>query len=56
MNKTNFDRYLEGQLQDPAFAELFAHAGDAWEMSLQIAALRQEAAMEELAAPHQTKD
>jgi hypothetical protein len=28
MKKTNFDRYLEEQLQDPAFAARFERAGD----------------------------
>jgi transcriptional regulator with XRE-family HTH domain len=45
MNKTNFDRYLEDQLQDPVFAARFAQAGEAWEVSLQIADLRQEAGL-----------
>ena len=45
MKKTNFDRYLEEQLQDPAFAARFEHAGDAWDVALQIAALRQEAGL-----------
>ena len=43
MNKTNFDRYLEKQLRDPAFADRFKTAGDAWEVALQIVALRQQA-------------
>ena len=43
MGKTNFDRYLEEQLQDPAFAARFEHAGEAWDVALQIAALRQQA-------------
>lgn len=41
--KTNFDRYLEEQLQDQAFAARFDHAGEAWDVALQIAALRQQA-------------
>jgi len=45
MKKTNFDRYLEEQLQDPAFAERFAKAGEAWEVALQITALRQAAGL-----------
>ena len=40
MKKTNFDRYLEDQLQDPAFAARFERAGEAWDVALQIAALR----------------
>lgn len=45
MKKTNFDRYLEEQLQDPAFAARFEHAGQAWDVALQIAALRQQAGL-----------
>jgi len=45
MEKTNFDRYLEEQLQDPAFAARFEHAGEAWDVALQIAALRREAGL-----------
>jgi transcriptional regulator with XRE-family HTH domain len=43
MKKTNFDRYLEKQLQDPAFATRFKNAGEAWDVALQIAALREKA-------------
>ena len=42
MKKTNFDRYLEEQLQDPTFAARFERAGEAWDVALQIAALRQQ--------------
>ena len=45
MSTTNFDRYLEEQLQDPAFAVRFKHAGEAWDVALQIAALRQQAGL-----------
>ena len=45
MKKTNFDRYLEDQLRDPAFAARFAHAGEAWDVALQIAALRRQAGL-----------
>jgi transcriptional regulator with XRE-family HTH domain len=45
MKKTNFDRYLEEQLKDPAFATRFKQAGDAWDVALQIAALRQQAGL-----------
>ena len=52
MKKTNFDRYLEQQLDDPAFAARFKRAGQAWEVALQIAALREQAGLsqQELAA------
>lgn len=45
MTKTNFDRYLEDQLKDPAFAERFHRAGEAWDVALQITALRQHAGL-----------
>ncbi|HWB03660.1 MAG TPA: helix-turn-helix transcriptional regulator [Verrucomicrobiales bacterium] len=45
MKKTNFDRYLELQLQDAAFAARFKAAGEAWDVSLQIARLREEAGL-----------
>ena len=45
MNKTNFDHYLEEQLRDPAFAARFRRAGEAWDVALQIAALRQQAGL-----------
>ena len=47
MKKTNFDRYIEEQLQDPAFAARFKHAGEAWDVALQIAALREQADFQE---------
>jgi transcriptional regulator with XRE-family HTH domain len=45
MKTTNFDRYLEEQLSDPDFAERFARAGDAWDVALQLAALREKAGL-----------
>lgn len=45
MKKTNFDRYLEEQLKDSAFAARFERAGEAWDVALQIAALRQQAGL-----------
>lgn len=45
MSKTNFDQYLEEQLRDPDFAARFKEAGEAWDVSLQIAALRQQAGL-----------
>jgi transcriptional regulator with XRE-family HTH domain len=45
MKKTNFDRYLEEQMRDPAFAARFERAGEAWDVALQIAALRQQAGL-----------
>jgi transcriptional regulator with XRE-family HTH domain len=45
MKKTNFDRYLEGQLQDPAFAARFRQAGEAWDVAIQLASLREQAGL-----------
>jgi transcriptional regulator with XRE-family HTH domain len=45
MKKTNFDRYLEDQLHDSTFADRFEQAGEAWDVALQIAALRQQAGL-----------
>jgi transcriptional regulator with XRE-family HTH domain len=45
MKKTNFDKYLEEQLKDPAFAARFERAGEAWDVALQIAALRRQAGL-----------
>jgi transcriptional regulator with XRE-family HTH domain len=45
MKKSNFDRYLESQMQDPAFAVRFQEAGEAWDVALQIAALREQAGL-----------
>ena len=40
MKTTNFDRYLGEQLRDPAFAARYEQAGEAWDVALQLAALR----------------
>ena len=45
MKKSNFDRYLEKQLEDPTFAVRFKNAGEAWDVALQIAALREQAGL-----------
>ena len=45
MKQTNFDRYLKEQLADPAVARRFKQAGQAWDVALQIAALRQRAGL-----------
>ena len=37
---TNFDRYLERKRTDPAFAAQFDAADQAWDIALQLAALR----------------
>jgi transcriptional regulator with XRE-family HTH domain len=43
MKKSNFDRYLEEQLNDSLFASRFAQAGEAWDVAVQIAELRRQA-------------
>jgi transcriptional regulator with XRE-family HTH domain len=45
MKKTNFDRYLEEQLKDPDFAARFQRAGEAWDVALQLTALRERAGL-----------
>ena len=45
MRKTNFDRYLAEQMEDPAFAARFKQAGEAWDVALQLAALREQAGL-----------
>jgi transcriptional regulator with XRE-family HTH domain len=45
MKRTNFDRYLAQQMRDPAFAARFKQAGEAWDVALQIAALREKAGL-----------
>jgi transcriptional regulator with XRE-family HTH domain len=45
MSKTNFDLFLEEQLRDPDFAERFKRAGEAWDVALQISALREKAGL-----------
>ncbi len=45
MKKTNFDRYLKQQMKDPTFAARFEEAGEAWEVAMQLAALRQQAGL-----------
>ena len=41
--KTNFDAYLQQQLEDPAFADRFKKAGQAWDVAIQLVALRKRA-------------
>ncbi len=45
MKKTNFDVFLEEQLRDPDFAERFKRAGEAWDVALQLASLREIAGL-----------
>jgi len=48
MSKTNFDLFLEEQLRDPDFAERFKRAGEAWDVALQLAALRERAGLSQV--------
>ena len=48
MSKTNFDLFLEEQLRDPDFTERFKRAGEAWDIALQLAALREQAGLSQL--------
>ena len=43
--RTNFDLYLEKQLRDPGFAERFRKAGEAWDVALQLASLREKSGL-----------
>ena len=43
--KTNFDKYLEEQLKDKNFADRFKKAGEAWDVAMQLAALRKESGL-----------
>jgi transcriptional regulator with XRE-family HTH domain len=43
--KTNFDKYLEEQLKNKDFAARFRKAGEAWDIALNLAALRKESGL-----------
>ena len=45
MKKTNFDRYLDEQMKDPDFAARFERSGEAWDVALQLTALRKQAGL-----------
>jgi transcriptional regulator with XRE-family HTH domain len=45
MSKTNFDHYLEENLKDSEFAARYAEAGEAWDIALQLSALREQAGL-----------
>jgi transcriptional regulator with XRE-family HTH domain len=45
VKQTNFDRFLKEQMADPEFARRFERAGEAWDVALQLAALRQQAGL-----------
>ena len=50
--QTNFDEYLEEQLNDPDFAARFKKAGEAWDMALQLASLRKESGLSQKELAH----
>ena len=52
MKQTNFDRYLDEQIKDPEFAARFELAGEAWDIALQLAALRQKAGLSQKELAH----
>jgi len=52
---TNFDKFLEEQLRDPAFAARFKRAGEAWDVALQIAALREKAGLSQKELAHKLR-
>ncbi len=43
--KSNFELLLKKQLRDPIFAERFKKAGEAWDLAIQLAALRKESGL-----------
>jgi len=55
MKKTNFDSYLDEQMKNPAFAERFREAGAAWDVALQVAALRKKAGLSQMELARQVK-
>jgi transcriptional regulator with XRE-family HTH domain len=40
--KTNFDLYLEEQIKDKGFAKRFKKAGEAWDVAIRLASLREK--------------
>ena len=42
MKQTNFDRYLQEQLANPAFARRMERAGKAWDAALKKAASKRD--------------
>ena len=45
IRKTNVDLYLEEQLKDADFADRFKKAGEAWDVAVQLAALRKDSGL-----------
>jgi transcriptional regulator with XRE-family HTH domain len=40
--KTNFDRYLDEQLEDAGFRDRLEKAGEAWDLAMKLASLHKE--------------
>lgn len=55
MTKTNFDRHLAKHLKDPAFAERFEQAGEAWDIAIQLTQLREAAGLSQSALARKLK-
>lgn len=55
MKESNFDRFLAEQLRDPAFARRYERAGEAWEVAMQLAALRRRAGLSQKELARQLK-
>lgn len=55
MKKTNFDAYLEELMKDADFAGRFRQAGAAWDVALQLAALRKKAGLSQKELARQLK-
>ncbi len=55
MKKTNFDAYLESQLKEPGFAGRFRRADEAWDVALQLVALRKKAGLSQAALARKVK-
>lgn len=53
MKKTNFDTYLAEEMKDRAFSERFENAGEAWDIALQVAALRKQAGLSQKELAHE---
>jgi transcriptional regulator with XRE-family HTH domain len=45
MKKTNFNNYLNEQMRDQVFSARSEQAGEAWDVALQITALRKKAGL-----------
>ena len=45
MKSTNFDQYLDEQIKDAEFTARFGQAGEAWDIALQLTALRENAGL-----------